>query len=365
MSTRGDVTVVVEDHYYSHYQHTDMYHSGNMHELLAEAVDVTRTGEWNEVIEGWTSKAWLDFADDDLPKSLRDTVQHPDGEECQRADWSYAMRPRLGHQQMVDAGYQEIADEVFRTGSAYSAPIWGQPSWRTAAQMPAMQKSAGTDPGWLEYGVVVDADNQEIVCLSYRDGAHVPIAVAPLSAPDDIQALADWAAELKARPVSKLDPPPPDGAFDNPSRDWVYIADERFEFHPSVGGPPITPFDPYETYQQRVDGALADLPDAKAMQIEASTRTARNWVQDARNLKDGMWLRPSGFPPLKGTPRSFPAKSKAGDANPFTAAAGDANPFTAAAPASAVARSSCCAHIGVRSKKQCIRPVHADNKHQY
>lgn len=360
MSTRGDVTVIVDDHFYSHYQHNDMYHSGHMSALLSEAADISRSGEWDEVIEGWTGKAWLDYDDDELPKSLRDTVRHPDGDECQRSDWSYAMRPRLSYQQMVDAEYEETAKEVFKTGVGYSAPIWGEPSWRAAGQMLAMLKSDFADPG-LDYGVVVDIDNQEIVCLAYRtsenyETAHVPIAVAPLADADAVQALADWAKDMKmGMPVSQLDPPPPVDVLEKPDSRWVYVADERFEFHPSVGGPPITSLNPYETYQQRADKALADAPDIMTMQVRSPTHTFRNWVEAAPSLQDGQWLRPEGFPPLEGTPRSFPAKRRPdfGVAASLGSSAGGAGGLPR------------CGHIGKRSGQPCVRSQHKDRHHRY
>ena len=89
MSTRGDITVVSEGHYYSHYQHCDMYPSGHVASLLREAADITRQGQWDEVASGWTQKTWLVPKDDELPRALRNTVKHPDGDDYKRSDWSY------------------------------------------------------------------------------------------------------------------------------------------------------------------------------------------------------------------------------------------------------------------------------------
>ena len=367
MGTRGDVTVVVDDHFYSHYQHSGMYHDGHMAELLAEAADITRADEWDAIVAGWTSKAWLVDSDDDLPRSLRDTVRHPDGDKYQRSDWANAMRPRFSHLQMVKAGYAAAADEVFRVGGKHPAPTWEQPSWRAAAEMPAMLKSDFADHAWGHYGVVVDVDNREIVCLAYRtrgdtdwpsaQAVHVPIAVASLDDAEAIQSLADWARERGGVRVAELDPPPPADALAEASGLWVYPDDDVcLESHPSVGGPPITPLNPYESYQQRVRVALSGVPDRWVTQVQSSSHTSRNWIDEAPNLRDGQWLRPDGFPPLKGTPQTFPAQRGTGF-SPSEALSPSAAPIAIKSPL--------CGHVGARSGRPCIRLQHKDRHHRY
>ena len=367
MATRGDVTVVVDNHFYSHYQHSGMYHDGHMAELLAEAADITRANEWDAVVAGWTSKAWLDNSDDDLPQSLRDTVCHPDGDKYQGPDWSDAMRPRFSYLQMVASGYAEAANEVFRFGGRHPAPIWEQPSWRAAAEMPVMLKSDFAHHAWGHYGVVVDADNQEIVCLAYKprgdtnwpsaQAVHVPIAVASLDDPEAVQSLADWARERGGTCVAELDPPPPASALPEASGIWVYPDDDaRFDLHPSVGGPPITPLNPYESYRQRVRVALSGMPDIWTMQVQSSSHTSRNWIDEAPNLHDGQWLRPDGFPALEGTPQSVPAQR--GTEFVSSGALGpSAVPITI--------KSQLCGHVGARSGMPCVRPQHKDRHHRY
>ena len=367
MGTRGDVTVVVGDHFYSHYQYSGMYHDGHMAELLAEAADITRVGDWDTVVSGWTDKAWLDHSDDDLPESLRDTVRHPDGNEYHRSDWSNAMRPRFSHLQMVKAGYAAAANEVFTVGGRHPVPIWEQPSWRAAAEMPAMLKNDFTEHAWGHYGVVVDVDSREIVCLAYRtrgdtDGSlaetvHVPIAVAPLDDAEAIQSLADWAKERGGMLTAELDPTPPAEVLPKPAGVWVYPDDdERFEFHPSVGGPAITPLNPYESYRRRVSATLASQPNVGTLQARSSSYTARNWIVDAPSLSDGQWLRPDGFPQLDGTPESFPAQRSA-DFRLATSLRRSEVPIADQSPR--------CGHVGMRSGRPCIRPQHQDKHHRY
>ena len=118
MGTRGDITVVSEGHYYSHYQHTDMFPSGHIQALLREAADITQCGEWDDVADGWIQKAWLVPEDDALPKKLQNTVRHPDGDDYKRFDWSDGMRPRLTHADLVDRGFQEVQRHLGDLGPA-------------------------------------------------------------------------------------------------------------------------------------------------------------------------------------------------------------------------------------------------------
>ena len=308
MTERGDVTIVADDHYYSLYVQSGMEISGHIADLLSEAADISRLPDgWAEIAAGWTSKTWLDSPDDELEESLRSTVQHPDGDYCDRGSWSYNMRPRLSRQQMIDMGRAKEAAHVF--GANPWAVSVSRPGWRAAAEMPCMLKEGF---GFEEHeysktsGVVVDLDNNEIVCLRYEYGPHwddgilpTPIAVALLSDPYAIDDLARWALGPRTKIIE---------------RDvHLHMDDERAYLHPSVGGPAIIPFEPHETYWQRRREALAAVPDADTIRREAVTHTARDWrsVIVNKELRDGQWLRPPGFPPLPDTPEWYPAMDQA------------------------------------------------------
>ena len=69
---------------------------GHPADLAKEAMDIADKAQWDEIVKGWTSKAWVSSEDDNLPLDLLNTVSHPDGLWYQRGDWSYGMRPREG-----------------------------------------------------------------------------------------------------------------------------------------------------------------------------------------------------------------------------------------------------------------------------
>ena len=158
------------------------------------------------------------------------------------------------------------------------------------------------------YGVVVDIDNDEIVCLQYGDDTYwedgvypSPIAVARLSDPCAIDDLARWALGPTTKVIE---------------RDVVlHMDDERASVHPSVGGPAIVSFEPHETYQLRRVEALGAVPDSDTIKREAVTFTARDWRSaiSHKEIQDGQWLRPPGFPPLTGAPAWYPAIEHARD----------------------------------------------------
>ena len=158
MSTRGDYSVVVGDKYFSCYQHTDMYPDGWGAMLLVEAADIAQRGEWDEIIAGWTAKAWVDLLFDEHNDAVsnddKETLasSHPDGDMLTE-QWVYSLRPRRS--------------EAEAPILAVPGVISGHPSWRDAAAMPVMMKHKLGERGDLQYGVVVDADNEEIVLLRY------------------------------------------------------------------------------------------------------------------------------------------------------------------------------------------------------
>ena len=307
MSTRGDITVVSEDHYYSHYQQTDMGPHGHIQHLLREAADIAQQEGWDAIAKGWTQKTWLVPEDDNLPKHLRNTVKHPDGDDYKRFDWSYGMRPRLTHAEIVDRGFPGVADDMFKQSNGTWA-IWGSPSWRAAAELPAMLKEDFAADSDKAYGIVLDLDNREVVCLGYwprptgEDPEVVTLGVALIDDPAALTELADWASE-----------------FNN-------------------------------------------CADRATLHSAAATHAARDWGSARQLLRDGQWLRPSGFPELPDTPWEFPAQRHTTN----SPAKMDSDGLRASSTSDgwATLRAQ-CTHVGIRNKKRCIRLVHSDGRHRY
>ena len=214
--------------------------------------------------------------------------------------------------------------------------------------------------------MVVDLDNREIVCLDYvtspdEDTHARPLAVASIDDPAAILDVADWARDFD--PVSRhhLDPPQEADMFLDGDT-YARRLDERFQFHPSVGGPPVVPFNPYDTYAERARAALNGCADIETIRSAAHTHPARNWWTAGETLLDGQWLRPKDFPESPHTPWRFPAQRylRASSA-PFDA---DTllQPMTDEDWGTPLTQ---CTHIGVRSKKRCKRSVHSDDRHRY
>ena len=342
MSTRGDYTIVKGGRYYSCYQHTGMHPQGNPAQLVAEAADIARNGDWGDVIAGWTTKAWVDdAADENLPDSpaVRAAAEsHPDGDTAPD-QWAYALRPRLSRAETAGEHDEERASDVFGPGPyAGSSPIHGRPSWRAGAAMPVMMKNNVYGAGDRDLGVYVDADNRELVLVRYDGaGGTRPVAAAPLDDPGALRALAEKMAD----------------------REW-----------------------------------------ADAFWGAPAAETARPWSFSGREgpdgVADGMWRRPAGFPPLEGAPRSYPARrggpfvprrlrprtaaqldyrsldAVTGPLEPLAAAgaAGDGGIGAAvggAAPAGPGGGPGGprCSHVGVKSRRRCTRPAHTDRRHRY
>ena len=363
MGTRGDVTVVTDDHYYSLYQPFDMYPEGHMAALLEEAAEITRNDEWDSIAEGWTQKAWLHAGDNALPEALRNTVQHPDGDTCRYGDWANNMVPRASRQELIDEGNEFAAQRIFSPDAVHPAPAMARPGWRRAADMPAMPKEDFCVSQWKQYGVVVDLDHNEIVCLAYRSsgephvGTHCPIAAAPLDDPSAIEEIALWTRERDGKLAKELDPPPPLSLVGSPGEIVWHDPDERFDIHPSMRGVPRPPLDPYATYASRVQQALSEAPSIDAIRRTAWTKTGRDWrTAPTGELRDGQWGRPPGFPSISGTPANYPAKVDGSDLDA---------PTLRGQNGAAAASGARCGHIGIRSNKQCVRPPHADTRHRY
>lgn len=264
MSTRGFVAVVKDGRYFAHYQHTDMYPSGHPKSLGIEAADITRRGEWDSVIDAWTHKAWVYFADSDLPHELLDAITHPDGLYYQRSDWAYGQRPRLPGVPV----YHEDGTRTIEVDHKWSAlarnprqnpdtgnVIYGRPSWRQGARMGTMLKHIVNPDGWEEYSVVLDADNREIVVLKHYY-VNSPVSESK-----------DFTQELFPLAVSKLDNAPSLEALGERAE----VSDEEFDI---------------EFYEARAG-------------VPRGAPTSREWsFATFDGLEDGMTQRPEGFPPF-------------------------------------------------------------------
>ena len=362
MSTGGAYTVVADDHYYSCFVDADMYCDGHPSSLMREAVEIAERGEWAEVAEGWTSKAWISIGDEHLPRETTTQVPHPDGDiltSCDGQYWAYAMRPRRGRQGVLEKYGPERVDEWFEPLGDPNDRVFDDkmflddPSWRDAAQMPALLKEEFGDTSYKATELVVDMDHNQIVVITRwnttipgpSDGVHVPVAVADLSDPAAISDIAEW---VQLSPWARSD-----GDMD-----------ERYIFHTSVGGPTVPDPDPPETFAKRCATALKGTPSCDDTWARAHLRTARHWLHARASLKDGQWLRPPGFPSLPGTPNRFPAQrflphSFDDERGPFrwnAEAIGSPN-IPLSGPK--------CIHVGVRSRKRCMLSLGHRGDHHY
>ena len=371
MGTRGHITVVADEHHYSLYQHWDMYPSGWPADLFKEAAAIARNDRWDVVAHGWTTKAWVDWPDDELPRGLRGSVVHPDGRFVKRGGWSHGMRPRLPYEQMVEKAQKRGSSESLMAGLSDEAEA--APSFLEAAVMEVMEKDLTLADGRhdREFGVVVDMDCGEIVMLKHcgpwsGERIPVPVARAALDDPEAILDVAEWAKGDKGERFDSVEIPESIranahigiwGPHGDGEREWVsHHDDERLAFHPSVGGPVRPPLRPLATYESRVETLLGSLPGPGAVQEAACAATGREWRDASTELQDGMWRRPEGFPPLKGTPKRFLARGGGGLSAPLT---------RTAAPGLPRGGPGRCGHIGVRSGTLCVRSPHTDGNHRY
>lgn len=334
--------MVADDHQYGYYKHYDSYPSGWPVDFLREAADVAREGSWEAVREDWLKTRWLGYEDNE--RSISKLSELTTRETGSPIDDVYEMKPK--------------------------------PGVRSIGSLPAVLKEViypEEEFNDREYAVVLDFDHNKIVMLKYMgpwredelrypDFRPVPIAQASLDDPEGMEDVIVWARANVGKSVEKLDPPPmslppaPHGR----QRLYVHHEDPRFLFHSSVGGPELIPFDPYDTYESRVAEHLADFPPPVVVRDNASRRTGRDWPAAPHALRDGMWLRPEGFPPLEGTPASFPAMGPA-------ASSGDGfrAPGAQGSNGTMVNGQPCCTHIGQRNGKPCVRPPHEDRHHRY
>ena len=222
MSTRGDYSVVVGDKYFSCYQHTDMYPDRWGAMLLVEAADIAQRGEWDEVIAGWTAKAWVDLLfdehNDTLSNDDKETLasSHPDGDMLTER-WVYSLRPRRS--------------EAEAPILAVPGVISGHPSWRDAAAMPVMMKHKLGERGDLQYGVVVDADNEEIVLLRYIRPPVTSAAVIGSAPLNDATAIAALAAAAQDPAISAAEMNFEDSTLNTreTARAWVRHDEQGFD----------------------------------------------------------------------------------------------------------------------------------------
>ena len=333
MSTRGDYTVIKDGAYYSCWHGANMFPAGVPVHLFGEAADIARNGDWDEVIDGWVTKAWVDPARDDALPPTAATMgvasSHPDGEASDSAGVAM-LRPRLSSSEVIRyyADGQRLVDD----GEwEYLAP---HPSWRDGAALPAMCKhKVDLNSVWPEWGVFVDADNREVVLVDYSK--RVPVAVASMDDPEALMETARWLVVMSP------------GYHELPR-----VNTARGEWFDSDG---------------RLDG-----------------------------VSDGQWRRPAGFLPLPGAPGHYPAKGYGSftpkalpprkvvsrgviyhrppllpvqEDSPQMIAAEGIGPIAPAAAPAPQARATLggprCNHVGMRSGRRCTRPPHKDRRHRY
>ena len=260
MGTEGTVSVVADGHYYAHRQAYDMVPKGHLSALMDEAATISESAEWPAVAAGWINKAWLDAEDEHMHEHLRHSVKHPDGDTA-RNRWVDAMRPRLSYHEMRNApeplaGLHDWADRVFETphGPAENRPgasIVGSPSWRAAADMAVMAK-APIELADARYAIIADVDVGRLICYGRTEGGVV-VSVD----------LSDSAALRLAAQTARAH----ENTFPEPPGELEWRREVRALHSDKWSDPP----------------------------------------KDAdHDLKDGMWARPAGFPPLAGTPATYP-----------------------------------------------------------
>ena len=248
---RGVVAVVADEHYYACHQETDMRPRGHIADLLAEAAEIARDGDWDAVVDGWATKTWVDHPDDNLPARVRATVTHPDGDMARRSDWSRGMIPRLNAEETLERfGSADLVNTIFETGTAPTGsfdgyPPFGAPSWRAAAEMPTMLKDTLSACG-RSWAIIADADLGRIVCFDYSAGR--PVCSADMRDAELLASLAEMACNDPA------------------------------------------------TFSAQVDDLAWAPPD----------RHDRLYEPDAVHLRDGQYARPAGFPPLPHMPSLHP-----------------------------------------------------------
>lgn len=285
MPTRGQYGIVKDDHFYGAYQHTLMYPAGHPCNLLREAADISRSGDWDAVIQGWVSKEWAD---------------------------------RTGH---LASRFENV---VYREADGNRPDA---PSWRAAAEQPLLPKEQFG--GWdHEWAIVVDADSNEIVVFDMGLDADGPpvraVAAISLDDPDTMEDTADAFNQQVSRSPHGSMPPVAT------QRDWAFRTS------------PIGP----RSYNTRVTSSV----------------------------RDGQWKHPAHIDDFDNQPDDYPAKhyptwDKPGWAVECQeAAGGDDLVYLAAQAATSgnpTVKNARCSHVGLRSRKQCIRPSHTGRNHRY
>ena len=247
MGTAGLYGVVKDDHYYLCYEHSDMYPDGYPAELVGEAAEIAARGDWQDIIDGWTAKAWLDESlDSDVSPDAREHVRHADGDTYQNQDrWVYGMRPRLNRQEMIDDGrdwMERLASRIYGPEESCGDVPYSKPGWQRGAEMPYMMKSNIKDHMYTL--TVIDADHNEIVCCNVQNDHFEPIAAASLDDVDELRKM-----------------------------------------------------------QNQVQNGSSQ------MRFQKGKTTSRDWSCAYDEIADGQWRRPNGpFPPLPGTPEDYPAQ---------------------------------------------------------
>ena len=317
MSTRGDYTIIPgrgepgDDHYFSAYNHRDMYPEGNLAGLLEEAAYITDQNIWERIAKKWATKEWLDRIEKTRPEANSQVAALVEA---------------------ADAGTDYKAS-VFWPGCLAPNRVLGEtPSWEGVANMPVAQKHLvfGSD---AEFSIVVDLPNTEIVVFDNAKGP-APAAVIPLE-PDALRAAAaefrlmngaaDWE---KMRPRRR------------PKRSW------EFTRHPERVNANYT--------RTRLE---VNVPDGQWKRPEGFPP-----MKGAPPNSGGLATTTALCPEHPGHRHQVLA-----DGASLVRCAEPVEPITIepASPSSAAASAARCKHVGPVSKKQCIRPPHKGRDHRY
>ena len=258
MSTHGDYGIVAGGKWYACYAHSDMYAGGWPAVLVVEAADIARRGDWEHVIAGWSDKAWVDPAvdRDNVPQAtIRELAgSHPDGDSV-TVRWAAALIPRHSRAESIAHYADWTGSDSDERGRSLAADVFdnqrfpptGLPSWRAAAAMAVMAKHALGAQDDLHTGVVVDADNRELVVFAYHRSGEVGATVIATADIDDAETLARLATYLRS--LDQIAPTPAPFGHEAPARTWerstelgfAYLVDGQWRRPKTLGPLPGTP----------------------------------------------------------------------------------------------------------------------------
>ena len=249
--TTADYGFVLGGSFYGVHQSMDGYPQGLGHSLAHEAAEISQSpGEWDRIAADMENKKWVDesdvktvFGNNGSGRQLS-VPAHPDGQHSDTPNNLLLLVPR------EEAGWVTnfidqtgVADSIPHVHELYKARVFAKPSFSDLADMPTATKTNspfGDNPSsWI---VAADLDNKQFVIFDARYQKKGTAFSNPYATVDldDINGLRDLSLRL-GEAAYELEPPRLPGYFTKPP----------------LCGP---------------------------------------------NIKDGMWQRPNGYPPLPGDP---------------------------------------------------------------